>query len=56
VTDAPYLFTGDHADTLESGRPVAPGDTIPADAVSDADRDRLPLVSLEPPVLTAARP
>lgn len=51
MTDAPYLFTGDHADTLESGRPIEPGETVPASAVSDADRDRLPLVAFETPVL-----
>jgi hypothetical protein len=28
-----YLFVGDHADTLGGGRPVAPGDPVPASAV-----------------------
>lgn len=30
---AKYLVAGDHADTLASGRPIAPGDTVPASAV-----------------------
>lgn len=28
-----YLFVGDHADNLGSGRRVAPGDDLPASAV-----------------------
>lgn len=28
-----YLFVGDHAETLASGRPVGPGDTVPAAAL-----------------------
>lgn len=28
-----YLFLGDHADNLGSGRRVAPGDDVPASAV-----------------------
>lgn len=29
-----YLYVGEHADTLASGRPVAPGETVPADALN----------------------
>lgn len=29
-----YLYVGDHADTLDAGRPVAPGDPVPASAVN----------------------
>lgn len=40
-----YLFVGDHADTLASGAPVAPGDgPLPAKAIdpeSQPDRDWL---------------
>jgi hypothetical protein len=32
-----YLFVGYHADTLASGRPVAPGDAVPAGAVDPKD-------------------
>lgn len=37
-----YLYTGDHADTLASGRRIAPGDdVIPASAVTpDHEPDR----------------
>jgi hypothetical protein len=33
VTDTKYLFTGEHPDVLASGRPVAPGDHVPASSV-----------------------
>lgn len=32
-----YLFIGEHAETLASGRRVAPGDELPADAVDPDD-------------------
>jgi hypothetical protein len=32
-----YLVVGDHADTLASGRPIAPGETLPASAVNPKD-------------------
>jgi hypothetical protein len=34
-----YLYVGEHSDTLSSGRPVAPGDRVPASAL-DEDADR----------------
>jgi hypothetical protein len=34
-----YLYVGEHADTLASGRPVAPGDRIPASAL-DEEHDK----------------
>lgn len=34
-----YLFVGEHADTLASGRRVAPGDELPASAVDTTDPD-----------------
>lgn len=39
-----FLVGGDHPSTLASGRPVAPGDTLPASAVdpaSDVDKQLL---------------
>jgi len=41
VTTKPFLFIGDHAETLQSGRRVAPGEDLAASAVdpkSDVDR------------------
>jgi hypothetical protein len=35
-----YLYVGDHADTLASGRPVAPGDRIPASALDNDGADQ----------------
>jgi hypothetical protein len=35
-----YLYVGDHADTLSSGRPVAPGDRIPASALDSDGADQ----------------
>ena len=35
-----YLYVGMHADTLASGRPVAPGDRIPASALDDQGADQ----------------
>lgn len=32
------LYVGDHAITLESGRPVAPGDRIPVSALGEGDQ------------------
>jgi hypothetical protein len=37
TTSETYLFVGDHAETLASGRPVAPGDTIDAGDLSPDD-------------------
>lgn len=37
-----YLYVGDHADTLSSGRPVAPGDRIPASALNLDDETGAP--------------
>jgi hypothetical protein len=33
-----YLYVGEHSDTLCSGRPVAPGDRVPASALEEADQ------------------
>lgn len=35
--NAQYLVAGSHPDTLASGRPIAPGDTVPAEAVDLKD-------------------
>ncbi len=36
-----YLVAGDHADTLASGRPIAPGDELAAAAVDlDSPHDK----------------
>jgi hypothetical protein len=55
VNTTEYLFVGEHADTLASGRHVAPGDSVPADAVDLDDQhdcnlvDEGRLVPISPP-------
>lgn len=37
MSDKKYLFVGEHAETLASGQPVAPGEPVPAAAVDPED-------------------
>jgi hypothetical protein len=59
VNTTEYLFVGEHADTLASGRHVAPGDSVPADAVDTDDQhdcnlvDEGRLVAISPPARNA---
>ena len=55
MSDDEYLVAGGHPDTLASGRPIAPGETVPKTAVDPKDPHDAALLA-DGTLLTPATP